>query len=108
MFEGVKKRIEELSKIGRRTPSGKNEDIYLVRDWRFFLMSLFLSTILILGFGFYEFYKAAATDFSGDATQNASVSTLSREKLDAVIQKFNQKDTVFRSLKNSRPKTPTL
>jgi hypothetical protein len=109
MYSDLKKIFLRLRGGLRPTLSGKEDDILVFRHWGVVVLALSLLTLFILGFGFYVFYQISYGGSLSDMGSGAgNVETLSREKLNVVLQQFGEKATEFNVLKEKRPVAPSL
>jgi hypothetical protein len=102
---------EILSKIKlgtTRTPTGYEGAIYLYRDWMWLMVTMLTLSVVMLAVGCYMFYQVSYVSESQNQDAQASVQTLSRTKLQDVINTYVAKETKFNGLKNSKPTVPNL
>lgn len=86
-----------------RTPVGKNNDIPLLRDWMFLLVSTFTLALFLFGFGFYLFYHAAYGDLSSGDSESGAFGILSRARLTSVLEAYSEREVLFTDLKRNPP-----
>lgn len=109
-MESIISHIRELFKKilpVKRVPLGKEEGIHLKRDWESFLIGLLLLSLLAIIFGMYTFYDLGHNIQEDPATLNSKQNSLNREKLDSVIEVYEQRRVEFDALRSNGVTIPT-